>query len=501
MSVEHITGESIPVLKRSGDALPAGALCHDGALCVRTSSTSNDSTPARIARLAKEAQAKRPKLRTWLDIFGEVYSKSVIIAASTAFILMVALGVPILGNGSVKGALYRSMGLLTVASPCALVMVPMAYVSAIAALAARGILLKGGRVLDAVRKCRVIAMDKTGTITTGTLAVRSIDTVEEISNSAHYRREDTFSVAKALSIRSSHPVSDAVISEANKIGTSGVDLKVENFSLVPGGGVAGIVTLENGTEVSARFGSLSFASEILSEEELKEINKHIDSKEMTSGALSVIVMEDVSKAIPGKSITLVLCEDTLRGASHDAVQALQSGTWYRSGPKNSDACRVVMLTGDNEASAKKVAQSVGIQDIHFGLSPEQKLDLVRSLGGRKSNKSCVLMIGDGLNDAAALSAARVGVAIASPAIDAASLASDVVVMRSTSGIASVPLLLQVATATHRIIVQNMFLAAGSIIVLSLPTLLGFLPLWLAVMFHEGSTLLVALNSLRLLRFS
>jgi P-type E1-E2 ATPase len=166
-----------------------------------------------------------------------------------------------------------------------------------------------------------------------------------------------------------------------------------------------------------------------------------------------------------------------------------------------------MLTGDNEDSARKMASRVGIDHVYAGLSPDEKLKHIKTLGREndlenlKRSKSPVLMIGDGLNDAAALSAARVGVAISSPASAAASMASDVVVMNYKSGVSSVPLLLRISRYTHHIVLQNVALAAGSILILALPTVLGFIPLWLAVMFHEGSTLLVALNSLRLLRFS
>lgn len=503
VSAEHITGESVPALKRQGDVLPAGSLCHDGALCVQTTRTSEDSTPARIAQLARDAQAKRPKLRTFLDVFGGLYSKSVIVGAMLSFIVMVALGVPIVGMGTSKGALYRAMGFLTVASPCALVLVPMAYVSAIATLASRGILLKGGRVLDAVRFCRIIAMDKTGTLTTGSLQVQHVLPIPcDTEDQAIISLRDVRSVAKSLSIRSSHPVSNAVISDAALHGLADVDLPVSEFNLVPGGGVTGTVVLESGTSYNAIFGSLEFASGSIHVELMEKLKELMSQMGIKNAILSVLVLKHETSGRL-QSVTAFVCEDSIRDASLAAVQSLRHGTWAGA-PKKAE-CKIVMVTGDNEASASKIADTLGISEVYSSLSPEEKLNVVKTLskesGTSDSKKSSVMMIGDGLNDAAALAAARVGVALASPTTAAASLASDVVIMNDSAGISSIPILLRVAQLTHRIIVQNVLLAAGSIVVLALPTVLGFIPLWLAVMFHEGSTLLVALNSLRILRLS
>lgn len=395
------------------------------------------------------------------------------------------------------------MGLLTVASPCALVMVPMAYVSAIAALAGRGILLKGGRVLDAARRCRTIAMDKTGTLTTGSLCVRHIMALGRDS-SASYRDTTSIPVAKSLSMRSSHPVSTAIIAYASKHGVKDADLHVTDFALVPGGGVRGKVTLESGELVDASFGSLEFVTKLLPPASVDAIHTAVASKGSMNAIMSVLVITNPSSGSV-QSITVFLCEDTLRDASHAAVQELQSGRWDGSRRDNArNACEIVMVTGDNEASAARIANQVGIStsNVYSNLTPEEKLKVIRQLGedskhATNSNKSLVMMVGDGLNDAAALAAARVGIAIASPTM-AASLASDVVVMNDASGVSTIPVLLRVAKRTHEIIIQNMILAAGSIAVLALPTILGFVPLWLAVMFHEGSTLLVAVNSLRIL---
>lgn len=575
VSTEHITGESLPTLKCAGDDIPAGSLCHDGVLVVRTTRVASDSTPARIAQLARDAQARRPRLRTWLDSFGEIYSKAVIATACAACCVMLAAGVPFGGTG----ALYRSMGLLTVASPCALVMVPLAYVSAIASAASRGVLLKGGRVLDAIERCRVVCVDKTGTLTTGRLGVSNIvhissqdveprqqigieeERVEQDQQMDMYSQsmERAMTAATALSLRSTHPVSSAIVRAATmSMDVNAADVRVDDFTLTPGGGVQGIIHLpetkgadghldrnsRNETMYNAWFGSLEFVSDRLTPTEREQMHQQsMHNHTLYSSIRSVLVLEPAVHGELGNGDTMVchsndqravwafVFEDSLRKASVDSIKILREGSWANGMPSVTRACSVAMLTGDGQASAERVAAETGIDTVYAQLDPEDKLEMIARLKGsislqqhadneaksthrNDSNRpkvgaveglqnvsQGVIMIGDGLNDAAALAAADVGIAIAGPTVAAASLAADAIVMNESVGVSVVPYLLRVARATRHVLYQNIALAAGSIAVLALPTMLGFIPLWVAVIFHEGSTLLVALNSLRLLRFS
>jgi len=534
ISSEHITGESIPVLRKPGDELAAGSLNRDGLLVIKAVRPAEDSTPARIAELALQAQADRPQLKSFLDTFGERYSKAVIVATLCSLAVMLSMGVPFLSSASERGALYRAMGLLTVASPCALVMTPLTYVSAIAAMAGRGVVLRGGRVLDALASVRSVAFDKTGTLTSGTLVCSSMGSLGGGEASGR-RRRAAVAAAAALSLRSSHPVADAVVLLASQQGIDLNSVGVDGFRLVAGGGVeaealtlppleafASVLGSESydslsasqddnssncNTAVTAMFGSVEYVRPKLRTDEAAALDKMLTKVKRNTGAISVLVLEGHRE----HSVWTFSFEDSVRDQSAAAVKQLQTGSWLslssynkkkssnrrwrRSSSYNvADQIDVIMLTGDNEVSAQRVADRLGITSVHSSLTPEQKVDYIQNL----RNKGGVVMVGDGLNDAAALATATVGVAIASTGSAAASLAADAIVMNA-SGIAAVPLLLHMARVTQRVVRQNLALAIGSIAVLVLPTVLGFVPLWLAVAAHEGSTLAVALNSLRLLR--
>ncbi|GAB4823392.1 hypothetical protein N2152v2_010438 [Parachlorella kessleri] len=617
VSAEHITGESLPVLRRPGDEIAAGSLNRDGLLVVKATRLAEESTPARIAKLTLDAQATRPRLRTWLDQFGEVYSKGVILASLAVLGVLLAMGVPLLGSGAERGAFYRAMGLLTVASPCALVMVPLAYVSAIAAIASRGILVKGGRVLDALSSCRTVAFDKTGTLTTGSLVCSALLPLQAKGPPAgsaaggsssssgnngssssgsgglqHVQqqagRQQALRAAMALSQRSTHPVSEAVVLMGEREGLDSGSCHVSDFRLVAGGGVEGTVSGGSGSwsgssssegskppssnangsnEMASSssggvaqggaghhcwFGAVDYVEARLTVEERTAVQRLMSAPgQASTSVLSVLVMEPAEVVADGassngggsgnggmksaesspaassvsgghghagsasssgsdsssssstvvagqRSVWLFRFEDSVRQQSADAVAALQQGSWAGATPSLLQSVQVLMLTGDHPASAERIARKLGIGRVHAALTPEQKLAKVTALKEQQGPGGGVIMVGDGINDAPALATADVGIAIASTATAAASAAADAIVLNS-SGIAAVPFLLMVARDTQAVIRQNLALAAASIIALVIPTVLGAVPLWLAVFIHEGSTLLVALNSLRPLR--
>ncbi|KAL3159617.1 putative cadmium/zinc-transporting ATPase hma1, chloroplastic [Trebouxia sp. C0009 RCD-2024] len=559
VSWSHISGEALPVQLQQGGEVPAGTLNHDGLLVVQASKGFQDSTPARIARLTAQAQASRPKMKRWIDSFGEVYSKAIIAATLVIIIVLPLLGVPMLGSATQRGAFYRAMGFLTTASPCALVLVPLAYVSAIGAVTNSGILIQGGNVLDALVKCTTIAFDKTGTLTTGSLTCTSmlpvhpstdnpspsqapkgdVDWVQALTQQGGSEGLTALAQAAALSVRGTHPVSQAVLACAKSAGASLPQL--QDFHQQPGAGVQG-TTQRSGKKRRIRFGSQAFVSQSLTssqQDALRQacreqgsdrvISVLVDSaadSETTSrsgsqqpsssqqGSSAESSMHSSSRSMASdphnhssqqssgsdSQMWVFAFQDTVHEHSAATLHSLRQGSWLGRGRKQK-RLSVMMLTGDNEASAQRVAKQLNIEDVRAGLSPEQKLQAVDEARRSSNHKAGggVMMVGDGINDAPALAAADVGIAISDNPTAAAAAAADIIVL-SKEGVASIPLLLHLAHRTQRVLRQNLILAIGSILVLALPVVLGFLPLWVAVSFHEGSTLLVALNSLKLLQW-
>lgn len=520
VSMQHITGEALPVRQSHGAKLPAGSQNHDGLLVVRSTCTASSSTPARISRMAAEAQASKPELRRWIDDVGKVYSKMVIAATVVSLVALRVSGVPMLSSATQRGAFYRAMGLLTTASPCALVLVPLAYVSAIAAITSRGMLIKGGRVLDSMVACKNVAFDKTGTLTTGDLACTGIISPED--HTSNYepdadwlkqlvdQRDDSgreaLAAAAELAVRSSHPVSQAVLACRKQAASKLPRVRLIDFKLVPGLGSKGTIQTDGSLDdYHVRFGSAKFAAEVLPKAEADNLLQRAQqlSKERV---VSVVVRSpqgarkhDFGK---GSLVRLLTFQDTLDDRSSAAVADLTAGRWAGGGPSESASVLVTMLTGDSKESAEAISNRLKISDVRSGLSPEDKLNAVKSLRSDApagSPGGGVIMVGDGINDTPALAAADVGIAIAASPADAAGSAADIVLL-SSRGVAALPFLLAVSRRTKNIVRQNMVLALGSIAALALPVLGGWLPLWVAVSLHEGSTLLVALNSLRLLKW-
>ena len=504
VSLEHITGEAAPVAKSLGDEVPAGALANDGLLVVRTLRSSADSTPARIARLTAAAQARRPRVQRLLDTLSDRYSLGVLLAAVAIAAGGPALGVPLAGPG---GATYRAFAFLSAAAPCALLMAPLAYVAAVGAAAQRGALVRGGLTLDALAECGAVALDKTGTLTTGVLALTSTERVRVGGGGADAASDaaahaDALGVAAALERRTTHPVARAVLAAAAAAEAPGRDADVEGFRASTGAGVEGVLppAAPGGARRRARFGAVDFVAQMCTPAEAEALRAAATAGARTDVVSALLLApEDEAEAASAASrqLRLFFFSDSVRSRAAAALSRLRS----EGGPM-----RLVMLTGDNEPSARAVAARIGLpqRDVFAGLSPDDKMREVETLraelaapgwkGGRR-----VLMVGDGINDAPALAAADVGVAIASTPSDAAAAAADVLLLhKGGPGVALLPELLALARDTRVVVRQNIAIAVASIALAALPAVAGLFPLWVAVLLHEGSTLLVALNSVRLL---
>ncbi|AQK66549.1 putative cadmium/zinc-transporting ATPase HMA1, chloroplastic [Zea mays] len=492
VTIEHLTGETKPLERTVGDAIPGGARNLEGMMIVKVTKSWEDSTLNRIVQLTEEGQLNKPKLQRWLDEFGEYYSRVVV-----ALSLVVALLGPLLfkwpffGNSVCRGSIYRGLGLMVAASPCALAVAPLAYATAISSLASKGILLKGGHVLDALSSCQSIAFDKTGTLTTGKLMCKAIEPIHGHLGVKSGRsnpscctpncESEALAVAAAMEKGTTHPIGRAVLDHS--VGKELPVVAVESFECLPGRGVvatlSGVKVRENENELSeASIGSVDYISSLYrSNGESEQIRAAAKSSaygpEFVQAALSV-----------DKKVTLFHFEDEPRSGVCEVISTLREKA----------KLRIMMLTGDHESSAQRVAKAVCIEEVHFSLKPEDKLNKVKAVS--REGGGGLIMVGDGINDAPALAAATVGMVLAQRASATAVAVADVLLLQDN--ICGVPFCIAKARQTTSLVKQSVALALTCIVFAALPSVLGFLPLWLTVLLHEGGTLLVCLNSIRAL---
>jgi heavy metal translocating P-type ATPase len=451
VNLVHLTGESQPIGKTVGDEVPAGAGNLDGTLTISVTRTSGDSTVSRIIKLITQAQDAKPKLEQFLDRFGKYYASTIILlSVAFAIALPVFWGLPYLGA---EGGIYRALAFLIAASPCALVLAtPTAYLSALSSCARRGILPKGGIMLDAVATCTTVALDKTGTLTTGKLTYTGI---EQLSGPP-LEQNLAIAIAASLERHAVHPIAEALtaFAETKKIQI----LPVENFRSIAGYGLEGTIASH-----PASIGQREFIQE--------------------KSQASLPPADQMATYLYVKGSLFVFhFTDTLRTDAKKVISQLKK-----------DNLRVVMLTGDHASSAKDVASELGIDEVFADLRPEDKLAKVTEL----ALQAPLVMVGDGINDAPALARATVGISMGKIGSATAVDASDIIFIHDDISLLS--WLYKKAHQTRRILRENIALALGVILFVTTPALLGLVPLWVAVILHEGGTVLVGLNSLRLLK--
>jgi Cd2+/Zn2+-exporting ATPase len=461
--LKHLTGESEPFAKTIGDEIPGGARNLDGTLTVEVVRSSADSTLARIIQLITSAQSAKPKLEKFLDRFGTWYAMGIM---SLCFLFALSLPwffeLPYLGK---EGSIYRALAFLIAASPCALIIAtPTAYLCAINSCAKRGILLKGGVVLDALTSCKTVAFDKTGTLTTGELVCHEI-----LPLHAHKTSIDkALQIASSLESGSTHPIAAAICELARK--KKLVSLAMQEFRSIAGFGLEAIIENKATAIGNPAFIEKKLVLNLMSR--WPELKKNWEGKEAIS---ALLLIED--------ELFLLLFKDEIRSSSKECIESL----------KKDKNLKLLMLSGDKKSNALHIAKQLGIEQVAYELKPEDKLEKVSEL----SKEGGLIMVGDGINDAPALARATVGIALGKVGSATAVDASDVVLMNDD--LLSLQWLLQKARQTLAIVKQNLTLALGVICFATTPALLGFIPLWLAVILHEGGTVLVGLNSLRLLR--
>lgn len=469
VNLVHLTGENFPITKVIGDIVPAGARNLEGFLTLIVTHTSADSTLAKIIRLVTEAQESRPALQRWFDKLSKGYAISIIcLAALFSITLPFIFSMPFLGVG---GSLYRSLAFLIAASPCALIIaIPIAYLSAISACASQGILLKGGIILDALAACSVIAFDKTGTLTTGDLTLKGIDSLDK-----NYGTDSDISqalaVAYAMEKNAVHPIAKAILSYCQKQKTP--TMPVRDFKAVPGYGLSATV-VGSGGNMAAYIGNPEFIINNISKDQAVLLRKRIETFKEAGELIAILAL--------GDKIFLFRFQDTLRPHIRELMEELQK----------KHHMRLLMLTGDHAGNAKQIAKEVGLTEYLAELRPEDKLEAVSKI----AKKDGLAMVGDGVNDAPALARATVGICMGKVGSTAAIDAAEVILLHDN--IERLGWLIGKSHQTVAIVKQNLILATAAIIVASIPALAGVVPIWLAVLMHEGGTVLVGLNGLRLL---
>ena len=452
-----ITGESLPVEKRVGDAVFAGTINEAGSLEFRVSAAARDTTLARIIHAVEEAQGSRAPTQRFVDQFSRIYTPVVF-----AFALAVAVLPPLVIGGAWLDWVYRALVLLVVACPCALVIsTPVTIVSGLAAAARKGILIKGGVYLENGRHLALLALDKTGTLTHGKPVQTDSLHLLDVDEPLHA------TWAASLAARSDHPVSRALAQRAEEQGQGLHD--VEDFEALPGRGSKGRIN-----------GTLLFMGNHRLVEDLGLCSAQLEQRleALERQGKSVVVLCDEQRAL-----MLFAVADTVRQTSREAVAELHEL-----------GVRTCMLSGDNAHTAAAIAEQVGVDEARGDLLPADKLAWVEA---RQALGRVVGMVGDGINDAPALAKAEIGFAMGAAGTDTAIETADVALM--DDDLRKIPAFVRLSRQTHTILVQNIVLALGIKAIFLALTLVGEATMWMAVFADMGVSLMVVFNGLRLLR--
>ncbi|WGG52802.1 heavy metal translocating P-type ATPase [Rugamonas sp. DEMB1] len=453
-----ITGESLPVDKAEGDSVFAGTINQSGSFEFRVTAEAGNSALARIVQAVESAQGSRAPTQRFVDRFARVYTPSVVVGA-----LLLALLPPLLFGGEWLDWAYRALVVLVIACPCALVIsTPVTIVSGLAAAARKGILVKGGVYLEEGRKLRVLALDKTGTITHGKPA--QTDFVVLGGDAAQIRSD-----AASLAARSDHPVSLAIAQAALADGVAAQP--VDDFAAIAGRGVRG--------SIAGRLYQLGNHRLI---EELGQCSPAIEAQLFAlerQGKTAVMLADEAGV------LAIFAVADTVRETSRQAIADLHTL-----------GVRTLMLSGDNTQTAEAIAKLVGIDEASGNLLPEDKLAKIGALQA-DAGGGLVGMVGDGINDAPALARAHIGFAMGAVGADSAIETADVALM--DDDLRKIPAFIRLSRATARVLTQNIALALGIKAVFLVLTFTGQATMWMAVFADMGASLLVVANGLRLLR--
>ncbi|MBD2385502.1 heavy metal translocating P-type ATPase [Cylindrospermum sp. FACHB-282] len=452
-----ITGESLPVEKTVGEEVFAGTINGYGALKLKVHKPAESSLIQRVIRLVEQAQTEAPPSQEFIEKFERGYARVIVIAG-----ILLAILPPFILGWNWEITIYRSLTFLVVASPCALMAAIMpTLLSGIANGARQGILFKNGAQLEKIGRVRAIAFDKTGTLTTGQVQVCQVIAADE------FTAADVLKSAASVESSSEHPIGKAIVEAAGNLDW----VHTVEVQAIPGQGIVGMaleqkIIVGNANFVQGYVGNLP--------DKLQEMAESLQKE--------------------GKTVVWVAQAETVIGliAAADQVRAEAAATITRL--RKLGVAEIVMLTGDNQRTAHSVAQTVGIERVYAELLPEDKLDVIRSL---QKQYQTVAMVGDGINDAPALAQANVGIAMGGAGSDVALETADIVLMADK--LEKIAVAIHLGRRSHNIVKQNIAVALAFIILLLIGNFLGNINLPIGVIGHEGSTVLVTLSGLRLLK--
>ena len=458
-----ITGESVPVGKTVDDEVFAGTLNEEGLLEVKITKLVEDTTISKIIHLVEEAQGERAPAQAFVDKFAKYYTPIIMIIAA-----LVVVVPPLLFGGSWETWIYQGLAVLVVGCPCALVIsTPISIVSAIGNAAKKGVLVKGGVYLEEMGALKAIAFDKTGTLTKGVPVVTDFIVLNNQTN-----EKELLAIITALEYRSQHPLASAIMKKAEEENISYSEVLVKDFASITGKGIKGIV---NG--MTYYIGSPKLFKELLTTDFDKDFEQNVTALQNQGKTAMIIGTE---KEILG----VIAVADEVRESSKDIIQKL-----HQLGIK-----KTIMLTGDNQGTANAIGSHVGVSDIRADLMPQDKLDYIKQLRSEYGN---VAMVGDGVNDAPALAASTVGIAMGGAGTDTALETADVALMGDD--LRKLPFTVKLSRKALNIIKSNITFAIAIKFIALLLVIPGWLTLWIAILSDMGATLLVALNGLRLMR--
>ena len=455
-----ITGESVPVEKQLDDEVFAGTLNEEGVLEVKVTKKVTDTTIAKIIHLVEEAQGERAPAQAFVDKFAKYYTPFIIIMA-----LLIVVVPPLFFGGDWNKWLYQGLSILVVGCPCSLVIsTPVSIVSAIGNAAKNGVLVKGGVYLEEIGHLRAIAFDKTGTLTKGKPVVTDFIATSSETDINY------LSIISSLESLSQHPLASAILNEADKTNVDYKSIQIEDFQSITGKGLTGIHQ-----NIRYYIGSPKLFSASVIEETAVKV-QYRQFQEQGKTAMYFGTDEQI--------LGVIAVADEVRDSSAAVISELHKLSIEHT----------IMLTGDNTKTAESIGKQLGVTEIKGDLMPQEKLDSIKAL---RTTYNKVAMVGDGINDAPALAASTVGIAMGGAGTDTALETADVALMGDD--LQKLPFIVRLSRQTLKVIKQNITFSLGIKLLALLLVIPGWLTLWIAIVADMGATLLVTLNGLRLMK--